>query len=79
MKKSGIIWGGKYMYKYEAKVYGEPSEYGINGGRISKLDIRRRDDNGLEQVVYRYDRGLDIQADDVATELILERILGELN
>lgn len=79
MKKSGIIWGGKYFYTYTAKVYDEPSQYGINGGRISKLTISRRGDDGFEKVVYNYDRGLDIPADDVATELILERILGELN
>lgn len=79
MVKKGIIRGREFFYIFTAKVYGEPSQYGINGGRISKLDIRRHDDNGLEQVVYRYDRGLDIPASDRAAELVLEQILGELN
>lgn len=79
MVKKGIIWGGKYFYTFTAKVYGKPSQYGINGGPISKLTITRRGDDGFEKVVYNYDRGLDIPADDVAAELILEQILGELS
>lgn len=37
-----------------AKVYNEPSEFGINDGRISKLHISK---NGTE--VYAFERGLD--------------------
>lgn len=41
------------LYHYEAKVFLEPSEYGINEGRVSKLFIK--DLHGREVVIY--DRG----------------------
>lgn len=41
---------------FDAKVYDEPSDYGIDCGRISKLQIRI--DN---EVVCNYDRGWDIE------------------
>jgi hypothetical protein len=41
--------------EFQAKVYDEPSEYGINDGRISKLWVRS---HGV--VLYNYDRGLDV-------------------
>lgn len=55
-----LIRGNYKGYKYEAKVYPEPSDYGIDlgkegDGRISKLEVRK---NG--KVVARYDRGWDI-------------------
>lgn len=40
------------IYKYEAKVYDEPSEYGIGNGKISKLYIYDKDG----KVVANYDR-----------------------
>jgi hypothetical protein len=42
-------------YEYEVKHFDEGSEFGINGGRISKLAIR--DLNG--RWVVNYDRGWD--------------------
>jgi hypothetical protein len=46
---------GEYSdYYYGAKVYDEGSEYGINGGRVSKLYVR---EDG-ESIVH-YDRGWD--------------------
>lgn len=62
-------------YTFEAKVFSEPSMWGIptarfeDGGNVSKLCIR--DANGRE--VYAYDRGLDFEEDyieDVANEII---------
>lgn len=51
------ITGNYKGYEYQAKVYPEPSEYGIDfgeedDGRISKLDVSK---NG--RVVCCYDRG----------------------
>ena len=46
-------------YKYWIKHYEEGSEYGINGGRISKIEIRR---NG--KTIVNYDRGWDIRPTD---------------
>lgn len=39
--------------EYSTKVYDEPSKYGINGGRISKLEIIRCDNN---ETIVLYDR-----------------------
>ena len=41
-------------YKGSAVVYKDPSEYGINGGNISKLDIRYKD-----KPILNYDREWD--------------------
>jgi len=52
---------GKWV---QAKVYDEPSEYGINDGRVSKLAVlktgmRDRSAPFGDQLDYNYDRGLD--------------------
>ena len=52
------------------KQYDEGSEFGIDGGRISKLMLQR---NG--QTVCNYDRGWDIKPADPDTELALEILL----
>lgn len=56
------------------KVYDEPSQYGINGGKISKLMLKR---NG--KIACNYDRGWDIKPDDPDTELALELLLHSNN
>ncbi len=50
----------------QAKVYDEPSCYGINEGRVSKLaigktDTRQQHSNFFDQMDYNYDRGLDFK------------------
>ena len=50
-KEGAILVRGK-VYHYEVKVYSSGSEYGIEGGKISKLLIR---EGGKE--VASYDRG----------------------
>ena len=48
------------IFHYWVKHYKEPSEdYGIDGGKISKLMLKR---NG--EITYNYDRGLDIEPVD---------------
>ena len=59
---------------YWAKVYDEPSEYGINGGRISKLMIQK---GGV--TTCNYDRGWDVEPKDEATQLALCILLNEYN
>ncbi len=54
------------VYEWCAKVYDEPSEYGINNGRVSKLEIRKNN-----RAVLNYDRGWDIKPDNDAD---IERI-----
>ena len=49
----------KRVAHYWVKAYDEGSEYGINGGRISKLTIKI---DG--ETVVNYDRGWDIKPDE---------------
>ena len=43
-------------YKVVAKVYDEPSDYGIDEGRVSKMSI-----NKGGKCIFNYDRGKDFQ------------------
>ena len=53
--------------QYWVKHYEEGSEFGIEGGRISKLMLKR---NG--EIVCNYDRGWDVQPVDEDTQLAYE-------
>ena len=64
--------GGFVSIRYCAKVYDETSNFGINEGRISKLELRQ---NG--RIVYNYDRGLDIDCQTKEAELALAILLKE--
>ena len=57
-------------YRYQMKQYKEGSEFGIDGGRISKLTIKR----GGETVCH-YERGWDIKPSDPGAELALDILL----
>lgn len=77
MWKEGTIGvpnkGGKYTaVHYWAKVFDEDSVYGINEGRISKLMLKQ---NG--EIVYNYDRGLDIPPQTIEAETVLAILLKE--
>ena len=50
---TGSLKRGKRTYTFSAKVYPEGSDYGIGGGKISKLEIRKA--NG--ETLLSYDRG----------------------
>ena len=52
MWSEGTIKIRNSVFHYWVKHYDEPSHYGIENGRISKLTLKR---NGM--VVYNYDRG----------------------
>lgn len=52
------------------KQYDEGSQYGIDGGRISKLQIKEGD-----KTVVNYDRGWDIKPETIQQEAALETIL----
>ena len=56
------------------KQYDEGSQFGIEGGRISKLMLKR---NG--EVVCNYDRGWDIEPADPDTQFALEILLHSEN
>jgi len=59
---------------YWVKHFEEPSEYGIEGGRISKLTIKVGD-----QVTANYDRGWDIEPEDEATKSAYKTLVAWMN
>lgn len=62
------------IFHYWVKHYEEPSVYGINEGRISKLMLKR---DG--EIVCNYDRGWDIEPVDEDTEIALELLKHDYN
>lgn len=77
--KEGVIGipagNGKYVAcKYWAKRYDTGSKYGIDGGRISKLELRIDD-----RKVCNYDRGWDIKPTCEEAEKALAILLEEFN
>ena len=74
MWKEGTIKIGTGLYHYWIKVYEEPSHFGIDGGRISKLMLKRKN-----EIVCNYDRGWDIKPVDGDTESALQILLHSEN
>lgn len=72
--KVGYIKLGSYAFDFEAKVFDEGSEFGINGGRISKLFVTERNENVC---LISYDRGWDLEPQDRLSEVLLSIILRE--
>lgn len=72
--ESGWISGTIAEFRFSAKVYGVPSsKYGINGGRVSKLEIKK----GTMPVV-NYDRGWDIRPGSDEIKEIFRAVLDYL-
>jgi hypothetical protein len=68
----------------QAKVYDEPSMFGVNGCRVSKIAISKTDSheqgkNFFEQMCYNYDRGLDFHDEELLPDTLLQKILKQLN
>lgn len=75
MWAEGSIKVGGSIFHYWVKHYEGPSGgYGIDGGRISKLMLKR---NG--EIAYNYDRGPDIEPVDKDTETALAILIKEYN
>ena len=74
MWSEGSIKVRNSLFHYWVKHYDEPSEWGINEGRVSKLTLKR---DG--EIVYIFDRGHDVAAADEDTELALAILLKEYN
>jgi len=70
MWKEGTIKIQNSIFHYWIKVYDEPSHFGIDGGRISKLMLKRKN-----EIVCNYDRGWDIKPVDKDTESALQILL----
>ena len=74
MWHKGYITINGIRYFWEAKVYDEPSELGINDGRISKLIIIR-ESYGLE-IQASYCRGWDLEPTTPEAKQVLDIIMG---
>lgn len=72
------VGNGQEILRYAVKHYDNPSEYGINGGRVSKLEIWK-DDECRSRV--HYERGWDIHPapDDEAANAALSMLLERFN
>lgn len=58
-KSDNYVAGVVGKYKFTAKLFDEPSKYGIKNGRVSKFDMRNVFTGEIE---VNYDRGWDIKA-----------------
>jgi hypothetical protein len=63
-------------YKYWVKHYETGSEFGIDGGKVSKLTIRKV---GEARDLYNYDRGLDVDCADDEVRTVYNIILAKYN
>lgn len=74
MYTHGTIQIENETFTYDAKHFDLSSEYGIEGGRISKLGIRKG-----REVVLNYDRGWVIEPETEGAQLALLAICQKLN
>lgn len=74
MWREGTVGVHGDIFHYWVKFYEEPSRFGIDGGRISKLMIKRKN-----EVVCNYDRGWDVRPVDENTDIALQILLLERN
>lgn len=59
------------LYAFSAKVYPEPSTFGIENGNVSKLHVT---DESREETVVNYSRGWDINNAPKVSEAIVGRL-----
>ena len=74
MWKEGSIRLHDSIFHYWMKQYDEGSEYGIDGGRISKLMIKCEG-----RTVCNYDRGWDVKPTGENAKIALEILLKDYN
>ena len=74
MWTQGIINHNGKAYRYSVKHYDEPSRFGYNEGRASKIWIQR---DG--ETVFNFDRGDDVTCADKDTEVVLRMLLDKYN
>ena len=70
MWKEGAIKVNSSWIRYEMKVYDRPSRFGIDGGRISKLILKRKG-----EIVCNYDREWIIKPVDLDVEMALQILI----
>lgn len=84
VKKSRLGGGINWLilkhgtHTIQIKRYDEPSQYGINNGRISKLyikDEKQKHETGTGVVVANYDRGWDVKPTDPKVKKLVDQIV----
>ena len=70
--RQGWINGTINGYAFQALLFDEGSEFGINEGRVSKLWVR---DEARMQTIMNYERGWDIRPRAAAERRLLEALL----
>ena len=70
----GIITVNEKTMVYAIKHFDKASDYGINGGRISKIMIQQND-----AVLYSYDRGEDLAPRNDEARKALEQLIERYN
>ena len=74
MWTNGVIKIEKTSVTFCVKHFEEPSEFGIDEGRISKLELRVKG-----KIVANYDRGWDIQPTDDTVQKALQYVVRTYN
>jgi len=74
MWKDGSIKVNNSIFHYWIKVFETGSEFGIDGGKVSKMMMKR---DG--EVVMNYDRSWDVRPVDKDTKLAMQIILQSEN
>ena len=69
---------GKQTFVATFKQFEEGSKFGINGGRISKLTLIRKEKNGSTKLA-NFDRGWDLEPTDADAKAVLEVLLDNEN
>lgn len=70
MWKEGVIKINSSWIRYEVKAYDSPSQFGIDGGRISKLILIRKG-----EIVCNYEREWIIKPVDLDAEMALQILI----
>ena len=70
MWKEGALKVYDSIFHYWMKVYDAPSQFGINGGKVSTLMLKRSG-----KIACNYDRGWNVKPVDQDTELAVELLL----
>lgn len=72
----GTFYNRGATYKFNAKIYPEPSIYGINDGHVSKLWVKNLK---LNKEVFNYDRGYDIGNELMTEKGMIKDLVDYLN
>lgn len=74
--RQGKITLGDYVFSFEAKIFDEPSQFGINEGCISKLFVKQQ---GSRDYIISYDRGWDKKPRTELGKILLSIITTEFD